>query len=222
MSNGNFTGHYLTNLSSEPEFIQALNTVLPVISAQKTTLGMTAQQVTDLTNLCNAFIASYSTATTAKLAAKSAVATKESQRKAAQNSLFAWVKQWRANTAIPDALLEQLMVAPHKTPGTKTAPTTPTSFQAVPNGLGVVKFTWDRNGNTSSTTFVIESRKSPTDDWAVAFTTTKTKFELQVTPGQYIAFRIYANRNNTNSVASAPVILWENGGTGSATLKIAA
>lgn len=216
----NITGIYITELRADPALVAALNTILPLINTNKTTLGMTAQQVTDLTNLCNAYITQYNAANTARLAAKAAVASKDANKKTALTSLYSYVKTWRANAAIPDSLLEQLMVAPHNVSGTTTPPVTPLDLVAFSDGQGNIELRWKKSTNKSGTQFVIEQRTSPTEDWTLAGVTTKQKYELTRTPGEYVAFRIIAVRGGMTSNPSIPVSLWDNGS--GQTLQIAA
>lgn len=215
-----FNGKYITQIRKDTELIQALNAMLPLINTQKTTLGLTAQQVTDLTTLCNTFIAQYTTATTARQNAKAQDEIKDANRKAAMNSLLSYVKQWRANTAIPDSLLEQLFVAPHKTAGTKTPPVTPVSVQLSANAAGFVTIKWERNGNKQGTQFIIQTRDSATGEWTLYGTTTKAKFELNWEAGTYLGVRIIAQRDSLQSQPTNEAVLWNQGG--GATLQLAA
>jgi hypothetical protein len=209
-----------SDFDSDAEFVAAMQSALPLINTNKTTLGMTAQQVTDLTTLCNTYIANYNAATTAKAAAKAAVSSKNSSRKTATNSMFSYVKAWRANQAVPDSLLAQLFCAPHNSNPTHNPPTTVTELVALAGGTGEIELKWKRGNNKSGTQFVVERRSSATADWDFAGVTTKSTFASESTPGQYVAFRVISVRSGKTSAPTAPVILWDNGS--STTLKIAA
>ncbi len=197
--------------------------MLPIISSQKTVLGLSAQQVTDLTNLCNAYTTQFNVATSARLNAKSQDESKDLMKKNALISLLGYVKIWRANNAIPDSLLEQLMVAPHKVSGTKTPPVTPGDPQLSSNAQGVVKIKWAKNGNKSGTLYMVQTRTSTSAEWSQVAVTTETKFELNWTPGDYLGVRLIAQRNKQQSQPTAEIALWIAGSNpGEPALKIAA
>ena len=210
----------INEIQSDPALVAAVQQILPVVSAQKTVLNMTTQQVTDLTNLANAYIAQYGASNTAKAAAKSAVASKDTAKKAMTNSLYSYVRQWRANPGVSDALLAQLLCSPRNTSGSSTPPTMPTELTAFANGLGDIQLKWNRNGNKSGTVFLVQSRFAPNGEWVTINATTKVSDKLTAEPGNYIAFRIVAVRGGRSSNPSVPVSLWEDGN--GETLRLAA
>ena len=153
-------------------------------------------------------------------AAANAKGSKDSQFKATQAVINKWAKIFRANGNIPDALLDQLMLAPHKPTRTSSAPAKPTSLQATADGQGLISLKWSRTGNTSATQFVIEYRTSSSAPWAIAGSTNSVKFDYQGTAGTYIAFRVYSQKKTETSAATAPLVFWENSGL-QAELKVA-
>jgi len=170
--------------------------------------------------LVNGLASQVSAVTTAKLSLKGVVDAKDLQKKTVRTAINNYAKQWRANQAIPDSLLEQLMVAPHNPGKSVTPPTTPSNVKWTASGEGVIRLSWSRNGNPQATNFVIESRTSPTAAWVPTAVTTKTKEDINATVGSNIAFRITAYRGDLQSNPTPPVIIWENGGSNS--LRIAA
>lgn len=210
----------ISEIEADLELIAALQNALPVINTNKTTLGLSAQQVTDLTNVCNTYFTQYQTMLTAKQAAKSAATTKDTNKRTAKNAYLAWAKQWRANANIPDALLEQIFVAPHQTPKSTAPPATPTNLQALADMHGQIELRFSKNGNKQGTQFIIETRDSATADWALIGVTTKSKYTFSAPVGEYIAMRVTASRGDQLSVPSVPTILWDNGAGN--TLQIAA
>jgi hypothetical protein len=211
----------INEINRDADLVAALQQILPIVSAQKTTLNMTAQQVTDLTNLANGYIAQYGAMNTARAAAKSATASKDTSRRTMANSLYSYVKQWRANPAVSDALLAQLLCAPRNNGGgSSTTPNMPTDLTAFANGLGDIQLKWKPNGNKSRTVYLIQTRSSAAGAWTTIDAVTKTSYETSATPGEYIAFRLIATRGGKASNPSISVSLWENGN--SETLRLAA
>jgi hypothetical protein len=209
-----------SEFNSDAEFVAAMQAALPLINSNKTTLGMTTQQVTDLTTLCNTYIANYNAAITAKAAAKAAVSLKNTARKSATGSMFSYVKVWRANTAVPDSLLTQLFCAPHNSTPTSTPPVTVTELVALASAQGEVQLKWKRGTNKQGTQFVVERRASASADWEFDGVTTKASYATEWAPGDYVAYRVISVRSGKTSAPSAPVSLWDN--DSSATLQLAA
>lgn len=203
---------YITDNLPDGELNTALTNFNTVCAANATALGLSPANLTEIAGASSAFTTQFNGATAAKAAAKSAVANKDIQKKTSRGIVGKWAKTFRANPNVPDNLLEQLMLPPHKTPGTKTNPTQPMNLVASADGNGVVKLTWSRNGNREGTQFLVESRNSPTADWEQIGGTTQAKFTNQAVPGQYVAYRVTATRRGLFSPASTPVVLWENGG----------
>lgn len=211
---------YITEENNDTRLNNDLTSFSNVATLNKVALGLQTTDLTEMTTLFSAYSSALTATATAKAAVKSSVEQKDINKKAAKQFVSKWAKIWRANNAISDPLLDQLMLAPHKTPGTKTPPTQPTNLVATDDGLGLISLKWRRNGNTPATTFAIESKASPSADWVMIDATTKTKYEFQATSGMPIWFRVVAKRNGQSSPASTPVSMWESGE--SATLQIAA
>lgn len=211
---------YITDIEADGNLNTALQNFHTVCAANATALGLGLPDLTAILNATTNFTNDLNAVVAAKAASKAAASAKDAQKKASKAVVSQWAKTFRANVTVSDALLAQLMLPPHKTPGTKSAPTTPTALVASADGLGNVYMSWNRGANRNGTVFLIEFRTSPTADWAVLNSTTKVKFSVQATPGSYIAFRVSAQRNSQTSAASTPVALWD--GSRPVTLAIAA
>lgn len=211
---------YITEIVVDGELNTALANFNAVCIANAAALGLVPADLTEIAAAATGFNTNLNTATAAKATAKSAVESKDLQKAASRSVVNKWAKVFRAKTTVSDALLNQLMLPPHKTPGSFTEPTTPTDLVASANGDGVIALKWNRAGNIQSTTFTIEYRTSPSGGWAILGTTTKASFGWESAPGQYIAFRVSATRRGVTSPASTPVVLWDT--ETSQTLQLAA
>lgn len=204
---------YITEINNDGELNTALQNFSTVCAANVATLGLNPVSLNEISGAASAFNSTFNAATAAKATAKSTVESKDVQKRTSKAIISKYAKLFRATSTIPDALLEQLMLPHHKTPATKTPPTVPTNLVASADGNGVIKLKWNRNGNSNLTQFLIESRPSPSGEWQMIGGTTQSKFETVAVPGNYIAFRVSAQRRDLTSTPSTPVILWENGDT---------
>lgn len=209
---------YITDNMSDGDLNSALNNWNTVCAANTVVLGLTPANMVEIAAASTAFTTTFNGATTAKAAAKNSVEAKELQKKASRAVVSKWAKIFRANPNVPDNLLDSLMLPHHKTSGSKTPPSQPLLLVGSADGNGLVSLKWNRNGNTSGTTFLIEVQTDPQGDWTISGSTTQTKSTYQAVPGNYIAFRVTATRRNLLSPASTPFSLWGNSGGGSLSL----
>lgn len=205
---------YVTEIDADAELSAALNQFQVTCAANAAALSLTPANLTEIAGMATSFTTSFNAVVAVKQTAKSTVEAKDIQKKASKAILSKWAKTFRANQAVPDSLLDSLMLPHHKTPGTKTPPTQPTNLVASADGLGLVSLKWSRNGNNQRTQFLIETQTTPGGPWSVSGGTLKTKFQFQANVGEFIGFRVVASRDDQQSQASVPVQLWVNGGEG--------
>jgi hypothetical protein len=161
----NPTSQYITEIEADAALAQALIAYHATAAANAATLGLNPANLTELLNAANEFNADLQSWIATSTAAKEALVNKNQQKAASKAVVSKWAKVFRANLAIPDSLLAELMLPPHKTPGTKTPPSQPTNLVADADGLGLVKLRWSRNGNNATTVFEIQTRASAADEW---------------------------------------------------------
>lgn len=212
---------YITEIVADGDLNTALANFNTVCAANAATLGLTPADITAIGTAATGFNTSLNAATAAKATAKSSVDAKVVQKKTSRAVVSKYAKIFRANQAVPDSLLEQLMLPHHKTNGSKTPPAQPLDLVGSADGNGLVKLKWKRNGNIQSTQFLLEVRTDPAGNWSISGATTQTKFSYQAVPGSYIAFRVTATRRDLSSPPSTPFALWENGGGPGLELKVA-
>jgi YD repeat-containing protein len=213
---------WITEIVADGALNSALANFATVCEDNAGPLGLTGPQVAEIESAAANFSTELSAATAAKAAQKAAVAAKNTQKATSKGIVSKYAKIFRANASVSDELLAQLMLPPHSTPGSDSSPTTPLDLIATANGDGVTTLKWNRNGNIQGTTFRIEKRTSPSGAWTILGTTTRRTFVTMSTPGQYVAYRVTAARNDMTSAPSTPVVLWDTTGEGEASLSIAA
>lgn len=212
---------YITEERTDTVFNTDCATYVANATANKTTLGITTEQLEAMEAIFTTYSDALTAASEAKAAARAAVASKNAAKEAARDEVVKWAKVWRANQSIPDSVLADLMLPPHSTPGTKTPPTTPTDLTFTITPEGVVQLKWKRNGNNSSTVFNVEGSANGTNGWTVVGTTTKSKIPLAGAPGTTWYLRVVAIRGGQYATPTNPVVVWP-GESSSETLALAA
>lgn len=212
---------YITEENNDSQLSADCPSFIAMANKHKVVLGLSSADLTAITTKLNAFSTSLTGSNQAKAVAKAAVTTKNQDKATAKAEISKWAKIWRANEDIPDNVLDELMLPPHATPGTRTAPTTPTNFSFTVTSEGVINLKWGRNGNTSGTIFNVESSSNGTSGWTVVGSTTKTKLSVNGNPGTTVYFRVVAIRNNQFAAPTNPIVVWPSGGESFADLKVA-
>lgn len=181
-------------------------------------LGLDSGSFGTISTLTTAFQTSLGNVTTAKEELKGLVSTKDEDRGDIVALVRTYARQWKNDPSIPSSILNALGIVTSSTSGPVTMVTNLTASGC---GDGDNKLTWNRNGNSANTIFVIESRLDGTANWAFAGTTTKSTFtHTGQAPGQPIWYRVISNRGNFSAGPTQPVLLFGN--PGDASLSIAA
>lgn len=198
-----------------------ITTFASVATANFTALNMTSSQALQLTGLATAFTTAYEDSQAQKALAQGAVANKDEVRAIAQASFQAAGKFVNANNNVPTPLKAELGIT--VTPSEIVAVSPPTDLVAVGYDTGYNKLVWKRGGNTPGTAFVIECRIGSAIDWNFVSMTTKTKFvHTGQTPGVQITYRVYAQRDDLQSMPSNMAVLYDPEESSVITLKEAA
>lgn len=211
---------YITEINADDAYNAAVQNFAVACDANKVALGLTVPDLAEIAGAAVGFGTTLSNLIAAKNAAESAREAKDVQKAATKAIVSKWAKTFRANMALPDALLVDLMVAPHVTPGAKTPPTIPLDLVASSDGQGNIRLQWKRNGNIQGTSFVIQIQDSPGGDWQYHGSVSKRTFFTTWEPGSYVAYRVTAIRRGIASAPGLPVVLWLGGSE--VALKIAA
>jgi hypothetical protein len=167
---------------------------------------------TDAENYTNSYVAQAA----AKDALKGATAERNTNRKSATAMARAYAKRFKSNPAVSDQLLGELGILSSSTSGPVV---TVTALDVMGCDNGVNKLTWDRNGNATGTTFIIEFSKNGGTTWSFAGAVSKVTFSHEgQAPGQTTWYRVISNRASTSSAPTAPVVAYPSGGETTLTL----
>lgn len=181
-------------------------------------LGLDSGSIGTISTLKTAFETSLGNVVTAKEELKGLVSIKGEDRAEIVSLVRSFARQWKNDPTIPSNILNALGIVTSSTSGPVTMVTNLTANGC---GDGDNMLTWNRNGNVSGTTFVIESRLNGTATWVFAGATTKASFtHTGQTPGQAIWYRVISTRGNFSAGPTQPVLLFGNPGDSS--LSIAA
>lgn len=211
---------YITEIHADDAYNAAVQNFAVACDANKVALGLSVPDLAEIAGAAVAFGTTMSNLIAAKNAAESAREAKDVQKAATKAIVSKWAKTFRANMALPDALLVDLMVAPHLTPGAKTPPAIPLDLVAASDGQGNIRLQWKRNGNIQGTSFLVEFQSSPGGEWQYLSSVSKRTFFTTWEPGAYVAYRVTAIRRGIASAPGIPVVLWLGGSE--VALKLAA
>lgn len=180
-----------------------------VAAANAVALGLDTGDTSVMTALSNVFETAYNTSQTSKLTAKSHVAAKDTARANSQGVFQMYAKQINANAGVTNALKASLGIT--VAPSTSGPVVVPTELTVIGYETGVNALAWKRNGNAKGTAFIIEVKPVDGGVWTMITTCTNLKFDhTGQTPGVRLAYRVSAKRGSSQSVACAPVVVYED------------
>ncbi|MBN8689243.1 MAG: hypothetical protein J0L72_00480 [Armatimonadetes bacterium] len=205
---------YITEETKDVVLAQDMTVFLANANTYKTVLGLTTANLAALSSLCEDFQGAVTVVASKKAELSNVTADKNEKKAAARSVINSYAKTWRANAAIPNSVLDALLVPNHNNNGSSTAPTTPKGLTVTINTEGVVTLKWNRSGNIFGTIFIVESAPSATAEYTTLDVTTKAKVDFTPVVGQEIWLRVTAKRGNLSSAPSLPFSLWADGGTG--------
>lgn len=181
-------------------------------------LGLDATELGTLDTQTLSYETNLTSVTAAKAELKSVVSSKNTAKSTVVGNVRALVREFKSNPAISSGILNALGVIGQPDSGPVV---TVNGVTVLGCDDGVNKLKWNRNGNTASTLFIVETKLPNQSTWIIAGAVTKTSFNHEdQTPGQTRLYRITSSRAGVNSAPSAPVIVY--GDTGNAPLSIAA
>lgn len=140
----------------------------------------------------------------AKVAAKSAVAAKDSTRYSTEGYIRNIARVINADSNIPNSLKASLGIS--VTPSVPGPVNVPLGLEVVSYVEGVNRLTWQANANKQGTTYILEYRLPGESAWLYLSSITAKKFDHtgQIV-GQEVSYRVSAKRGSVQSVPSMAV-----------------
>lgn len=186
-----------------------------------TKFGLTLDQVEALQDANAAFELGIAAAEIANQAKLSAYQTKFAQREDVLTILGSLTQRVYGDRNVRNADLAEAGFSPR--PGTRqyNTPHAPTALNVALTGPTTLTLRWKRNGNSTTTSFIIERKIG--GKWSQIGSVTASKFSMtDVAVGQKALFRIYAQRGNRRSDYSNEAVIWDYSTAGAQELKQAA
>ena len=202
---------YITRDIPDLEYAAILTSFLNAAAENADALGLSSVEIEAMSVEFAAYQQAAKDVVTARAEYAAAVTAKEEQKANARAIVSGAARMWRANTSIPGDILDKVMVAPHSTPKTLSAPTTVTNVTITNNEVGELTIRWNANGNIPKTLYLIETAPTGSGPWTLVATVTAKKFRMPGTPGTPIWIRVSAQRRGISSNPCNAVSLWADG-----------
>lgn len=184
------------------------------ISLSPTTYALTAGISTELSSAYSQYDTALQAVLLAELNYKAAVQAKDLKRKALADKFSDYLPICYATQTVTNDELAQLGLKPRVPRSGTLPPQIPMDLVASIITGGVVQLKWKRNGNTSTTTFVVQ-KKVEDGAWENAWIGSRSKVELTgYAPGVMVTFRVYAVKADEQSVPSNVAVIYDDGGAG--------
>lgn len=212
--------HQLQDLS-DVLLDQEVEQLTTAATASPTTYGLTSGLALEMASAYSQYNVAYQALLAADTEYRKAVQDKISQRDALLIKLNEILPMCYANKDVTNNELAALGLAPRVPRGGLTPLYAPIELTVTPvANNSAVKLKWKRNGNSTSTIYVIEKQVED-GAWEIVWTGGRTKTELGNTPaGVEASFRVYATKADENSNFSNEVTIYRPGGAGA--LRVAA
>jgi len=146
--------------------------------------------------------------------AQGAVATKNHERNAVEETVRMLARKIQANPNVPDGAKQRLGLRVRTRKHESTRPQTPTALVAEPLASGSVVLKWKGNGNKPGTVYLIETRSGPAacgSMWQFVDVETRIRYSHHgVVMGQPAAYRVTAKRLGVVSSPSNLAAIYES------------
>lgn len=192
-----------------------------VATANATLLNLTVGQAANLTAHATLFETAFEENNAAKANAKGKATVKRNIRKASEDLFRGTAKVIAANGNIDPDLKAELGI---NTSPSSIGPVVPVIDLAVAGfATGTNKLSWKRNGNATTTTFLIEARSGESEDWTLLDAVTNTRFNhTGQIPGVQVQYRVISKRGGVKSDPSNEAVVYGTPAPESVSLKLAA
>lgn len=173
-------------------------------------LGLTNDEVEALEEAAAEFSAAYGECEIYRNLARGKTRTKDMARERAEALFRSIGKVILVDSNIGPQVKADLGMNPGDTPASQIAP--PTQLAAVGYSNGENRLSWQRNGNSVHTMFLIEALKGTESEWKFIAATTRVRFvDRGQKPGQRVIYRVRSQRGRNLSAPSNTAMIYSNG-----------
>jgi len=195
-------------------FQEAMN---PSISSAA---GLSTAELTALFDGATAFQTGLATVASTRAAARAAVQGKDENKELARDAFQVVVDKLYATPSITNEILASLSLPPRAGQSVPTLPSQVTDLVGVANANGTARLRWNRNGNPTSTVFLIEASTNNGPFVQIAQTLRTRFIDPAATPGVEKTYRVVASNGLGQAPASSATTIYATGGEGA--LRLAA
>ena len=190
-------------------------------ATNETALGLTAADMTALTNAQTSFASNLAQHILQQGIAKAWTTNKNVQLKQSQDVFRTYVAKIQITPTVGDGLREQLGITVKKSP-TKRIPLPPANVDARILSSGqIAEIRWKSGGNVYPTIYVVEQRIG-SGEWTQAELSTRRRAQVPITSPEPMTFRVYAQRDGLVSVFSQEITIFGGVVTTAPALQMAA
>ncbi len=178
-------------------------TLLAALAATPAQYGLVAADVTPLSTKRTTFSSALDDADSAKVAASTAVAAKDTALDDVESSVRALVARIQVDPAVSDASRSAAGIPIRDTVRTTSAPIAPRDLVASADAAGVNRLSWNSNGNSVGVQYVVEAKVSTAAEFTIVDVVTATTFHHGGrTAGVPVLYRVRARRGTQTSEPS--------------------
>lgn len=205
---------FITSEMPDSDYISNLHAFFEAAGRNAEVLGLAEKDLEVLLAEIDVLGGAMEAVVTARAAWLAAATAKDEQLDLMRKKIGGYAAAWRADAAIPDPVLDELMVAPHVVRRRVSRPSVVTDLVVSATGGGLITLRWGSGGNIKGTVYQIEVCSSPDGHWVLIDTVTARKFVREFSPGVPVWFRVRAKRGSRVGGVCNPVSMWAGGVAG--------
>lgn len=191
------------------DFLAWLKNFVTVASGYGTTLGLTAAQLTSLTNARTNYENALTDLESGRALFRSYVQNKNQVKSSTQSLVRQLVRIIQANPSVSNNQRQELGITVRDTEPSPVVPQQPTNLTASGNENGVNTLRWQTNGNQYGTQYLIEVWNSSANQWEQVDVTTRSFYRhLNQVPGYQQYYRVKAKRTQYISPPSNVAVVY--------------
>jgi hypothetical protein len=197
--------------SGNAEFLVWLDNFINVATTNKAALGITAEQITELTTMRDNLTTKVNDKAAKVEAAKAATTAAGSARRAVNEKVGFYNKILKVNKTIDASLLAALGLNVEADGVGSIVPVAPTDLvvEGRSNGINYLRF--KRAGNKSGVNFIVEAKIGGAAQFDFVAVIKKTRFEHKnQTPGVRAVYRVKAVHGDAESTYSNDAVVYNN------------
>jgi hypothetical protein len=199
------TNDYLPN--QDAELVSWLKNYADTCAELQQELGLSNEKLLALENEVSQFRSAYAAYVSSRAEARGFTATKNVKKESVLATVRAFTREFKGKPNISPGDLATLGVVRSRV-SRPLQLVTKLNVQPFADGTNLI--TWNRNGNSETTNFIIEYTSADREDYRFVASTTKTRFKhLNQTPGRPLHYRIYASRAGKQTTPCTPVSVYD-------------